>query len=107
METRANASRVSDDYHHISEQLNRAAEKINKTKLSISLQDKDKPSSHLSESDEENLTELGMYPYDDGKVQLKKVMCPTSSWDSCSGEEEGKYLMPRESPLKRSTTPTK
>ena len=33
----------SDDYHHISEHLQRAAAKINKTKLAITLQDKDKP----------------------------------------------------------------
>ena len=35
----------SDDYHHISEHLQRAAAKINKTKLAITLQDKDKPPS--------------------------------------------------------------
>ena len=35
----------SDDYHHISEHLQRAAAKINKTKLVITLQDKDKPPS--------------------------------------------------------------
>ena len=35
----------SDDYHHISEHLQRAAAKINKTKLPITLQDKDKPPS--------------------------------------------------------------
>ena len=32
----------SDDYHHISEHLQRAAAKINKSKLAITLQDKDK-----------------------------------------------------------------
>ena len=35
----------SDDYHHTSEHLQRAAAKINKTKLAITLQDKDKPPS--------------------------------------------------------------
>ena len=35
----------SDNYHHISEHLQRAAAKINKTKLAITLQDKDKPPS--------------------------------------------------------------
>ena len=35
----------SDDYHHISEHLQRAVAKINKTKLVITLQDKDKPPS--------------------------------------------------------------
>ena len=51
-----------DDYHHISEHLQRAAEKINKSKLPITLQDKDKPPSRLSESDEESVTDPGMYP---------------------------------------------
>ena len=65
----------SDDYHHISEHLHRAAEKINKTKLSIMLRDKDKPPppSHLSESDEEeSVTDPNIYPYNDGEVALKK-----------------------------------
>ena len=39
-----------DDYHHILEQLHRAAEKINKMKLSLVLQDKDKPTSCLTGS---------------------------------------------------------
>ena len=58
----------SDDYQHISEHLQRAAAKINKSKLAITLQDKDKPPSHLSESDEESITDPGMYPYNDGEV---------------------------------------
>ena len=64
----------SDDYHHISEHPQRAAAKINKTKLAITLQDKDKPPSHLSESDEETITDPDKYPYDDGEVIMKKVM---------------------------------
>ena len=64
----------SDDYHHISEHLQRAAAKINKTKLVITLQDKDKPPSRLSESDEESITDPDRYPYDDGEVIMKKVM---------------------------------
>ena len=62
----------SDDYHHISEHLQRAAAKINKSKLAITLQDKDKPPSHLSESDEESITDPGMYPYNDGEVAIKR-----------------------------------
>ena len=69
------------NYHHISEHLQRVAEKINKSKSAITLQDKDKPPSHLPESDEESVTDPGMYPYNDGEVALKKVMSPVP-WDS-------------------------
>ena len=69
----------SDDYHHISEHLQRAAAKINKTKLVITLQDKDKPPSRLSESDEESITDSDRYPYDDGEVIMKKGM-PPEQW---------------------------
>ena len=86
----------SDDYHHISEHLQRAAAKINKTKLAITLQDKDKPPSRLSESDEETITHLDKYPYDDGEVVMKRVM-PLEQWDSVS-DEEGEYLIPKEIP---------
>ena len=88
----------SDDYHHISEHLQWVAEEINKSKLSITLQDRDKPSSHLSESDDETPSDQGTVPYDDGEVILKKVMSPTN-WDStsCSGSgTEGEYLTPKE-----------
>ena len=88
----------SDDYHHISEHLQQAAEKIKKSKLSITLQDQDKPSSCLSESDEETPPDQGTVPYDDGEVVLKKVMSPTN-WDSTSGSgsgTEGEYLTPKE-----------
>ena len=86
----------SDDYHPISEHLQRAAAKINKTKLVITLQDKDKPPSQLSESDEETITDPDKYPYDDGEVIMKKVML-LEQWDSVPGEE-GEYLIPREIP---------
>ena len=92
----------SDDYHHISEHLQRAAAKINKTKLAITLQDKDKPPSRLSESDEESITDPDRYPYDDGEVIMKKVMSP-EQWGSTSGDE-GEYLIPRDSPLKTGIT---
>ena len=92
----------SDDYHHISEHLQRAAAKINKTKLAITLQDKDKLPSRLSESDEESVTDPDRYPYNDGEVIIKKVMSP-EQWGSTSGEE-GEYLIPRESPLKTGIT---
>ena len=92
----------SDDYHHISEHLQRAAAKINKTKLAITLQDKDKPPSRLSESDEESVTDPDRYPYNDGEVIMKKVMSP-EQWGSTSGKE-GEYLIPRESPLKTGIT---
>ena len=92
----------SDDYHHISEHLQKAAAKINKTKLAITLQDKDKPPSRLSESDEESVTDPDRYRYDDGEVIMKKVMSP-EQWGSTSGEE-GEYLIPRESPLKTGIT---
>ena len=88
----------SDDYHHISEHLQWAAEMINKSKLSITLQDQDKPSSHLSESDEETPPDQGTVPYDDSEVVLKKVMSPTN-WDSTSGlglGMKGEYLTPKE-----------
>ena len=42
---RGSSEMESDDYHHISEHLQRAAAKINKTKLAITFQDKDKPPS--------------------------------------------------------------
>ena len=86
----------SDDYHHISEHLQRAAAKINKTKLAITLQDKDKPPSRLSESDKETVMGPDKYPYDDGEVVMKKVM-PSEQWGSVLGEE-GEYLIPREIP---------
>ena len=86
----------SDDYHHISEHLQRAAVKINKTKLAITLQDKDKPPSRLSESDEKIVTNSDKYPYDDGEVAITKVM-PSEQWDSVS-VEEGEYLIPEEIP---------
>ena len=92
----------SDDYHHISEHLQRAAAKINKTKLAITLQDKDKPPSRLSESDEESVTDPSMYPYNDGEVVMKKVMSPVS-WGSTSGKE-GEYLLPKEPPLRTDIT---
>ena len=69
----------SDDYHHISEQLNRAANKINKTRLALDLQDRECQPSRLSESDEDNkLRPVQAYAYDDGEVALKKVMSPQS-----------------------------
>ena len=92
----------SDDYHHISEHLQRAATKINKTKLAITLQDKDKPPSRLSKSDEESITDQDRYPYDDGEVIMKKVMS-LEQWDSTSGDE-GEYLIPREPLLKPDIT---
>ena len=92
----------SDDYHHISEHLQRAAAKINKTKLVITLQDKDKPPSQLSESDEESITDPDRYPYDDGEVIMKKVMS-SEQWGSTSGDE-GEYLIPREPLLKPDIT---
>ena len=92
----------SDDYHHISEHLQRAAAKINKSKLAITLQDKDKPPSRLSESDEESITDPGMYPYNDGEVIMKKVMSPVP-WGLTAGKE-GEYLLPKEPPLKTDST---
>ena len=92
----------SNDYHHISEHLQRAAAKINKTKLAITLQDKDKPPSRLTESDEESVADPSMYPYNDGEVVMKKVMSPVP-WGSTSGEEE-EYLLPREPPLRTDIT---
>ena len=86
----------SDDYHHISEHLQRAAVKINKTKLAITLQDKDKPPSQLSESDEEIVTNSDKYPYDDGEVAIKKIM-PSEQWNLVS-VEEGEFLIPKEIP---------
>ena len=92
----------SDDYHHISEHLQRAAAKINKTKLAITLQDKDKPPSRLSESDEESVADPSMYPYNDTEVVMKKVMSLVP-WDLTSGEE-GEYLLLKEPPLRTDIT---
>ena len=68
----------SDDYHHISEQLNRAAKKINKNRLALDLQDREhRPPSWLSESDEDGkLKPMQVYAYDDGEVALKRVISP-------------------------------
>ena len=98
----ASSEMESDDYHHISEHLQRAAAKINKTKLAITLQDKDKPPSRLSESDEESVTDPSRYPYNDGEVVMKKIMSP-APWGSTLGKE-GEYLLPREPPLKTDIT---
>ena len=89
-------------WSHISEHLQRAAAKINKTKLAITLQDKDKPPSQLSESDEESITDPDKYPYDDGEVIMKKVMS-SEQWGLTSGDE-GEYLIPREPLLKPDIT---
>ena len=92
----------SDDYHNITEQLSMAAEKINKEKLSLELQDKDKPVSHLSESEEDSVSDSNVYPYDDGEVTFKKVLSPSeTNWDTPSLEEEDTYLVPvpEDSPL--------
>ena len=68
----------SDDYHHILEQLNRAANKINKTRLALDLQDRERqPPSRLSESDEDvKLKPVQAYAYDDGEVALKWAISP-------------------------------
>ena len=67
----------SNDYHHISEQLNRAANKINKTRLALDLQDRERQPSWLSESDEDvKLRPVQVYAYDDGEVSLKRVIPP-------------------------------
>ena len=96
-----------DDYHHISEQLHRAAEKINKTKLSLVLQDKDKPTSCLTKSEESSVNDPHVYPYNDGEVLLKQVIPPAeTNWDTPPVDEESTYLVPRDisSPIPETET---
>ena len=96
-----------DDYHHISKQLHRAVEKINKTKLSLVLQDKDKPTSCLTESEESSVNDPHVYPYNDGEVLLKQVIPPAeANWDTPPVDEESTYLVPRDisSPIPETET---
>ena len=86
----------SDDYHHISEQLSRAAEKINKNKLALDLQDKDKRPSCMSESDKD-CRQPHVYPYDDGEVTLRAVMSPDNSIEGSKTSSVDQYLTPRPS----------
>ena len=88
----------SDDYHHISEQLSRAAEKINKGKLALDLQDKDRHPSRLSESDEDSgPRQPHIYPYDDGEVMLKTVSSPQNSKGDPKPPSVDRYSTPRQS----------
>ena len=80
----------SDDYHHISEQLSRAAEKINKNKLALDLQDKDRRPSRMSESDED-CRQPHVYPYDDGEVTLRAVMSPDNSIEGSKTSSVDQY----------------
>ena len=86
----------SDDYHHISEPLSRATEKINKSKLALDLQDKDRCPSRMSESDED-CRQPHVYPYDDGEVTLKAVMSPDNSIEGSKTSPVDQYLTPRPS----------
>ena len=96
----------SDDYHHISEQLNRAAEKINKVRLIHNLQDREKPPSRLSESDEEAEFERPThYTYDDGEVALKVALPPQSPSES-EGITVEVGQTPKESPERFNLSPT-
>ena len=102
----------SDDYHHISEQLSRAAEKINKGKLALDLQDKDRHPSHLSESDEDSGPQQPhMYPYDDGEVMLTTVSSPQNSIGDPKFSSVDRYSTPKQSavslvPGQRESPPT-
>ena len=86
----------SDDYHHISEQLSRSAEKINKNKLALDLQDKDRCPSCMSESDED-CRQPYVYPYDDSEVTLRAVMSPDNSIEGSKTSSVDQYLTPRPS----------
>ncbi|MCG8625239.1 MAG: hypothetical protein MJE68_24980, partial [Proteobacteria bacterium] len=68
----------TDDYHHVSDQLHRAANKMNKARLALILQDRDRrPPPPVSESEEEDkIKPLQTYAYDDGEVALKKITSP-------------------------------
>ena len=88
----------SDDYHHISKQLSRAAEKINKGKLALDLQDKDRHPSHLSESDEDSgPRQPHIYPYNDGEVMLKTVSSPQNLIGDPKPPSVDRYSTPRQS----------
>ena len=86
----------SDDYHGVSKLLAKGAEKINKNKLALELQDRDRVSSYLSESDEDtsSRTPHGVRPYDDGEVSLKAVVSPDSSSLGSGSPPEEVYLTP-------------
>ena len=84
----------SDNYHHISEQLSQATEKININKLVLELQDKDRQLSRMSESNEDGI-QPQVYPYDDGEVKLKTIMSPGSSTGGSKTSSVDQYLTPK------------
>ena len=70
----------SDDYHGVSKLLAKGAAKINKSRLALELQDRNKSSSYLSESDEDISSQTPQTcPYDDGEVSLRAVASSDSS----------------------------
>ena len=86
----------SDDYHGVSRLLAKGAEKINKNKLALELQDKNRVSSYLSESEEDtsSRTPRAVRPYDDGEVSLKAVIPPDSTSSGSGSPPEEVYLTP-------------
>ena len=93
----ASSEMESDDYHRVSRLLTKQAEKINKGKLALDLQDRDRTPSYVSESEEDTSTHtLKARPYDDGEVSLRAVATSSSEATSVRSKSPSSevYLTP-------------
>ena len=99
----------SDDYHGVSKLLAKGAEKINKSKLSLELQDKNRVPSYLSESEEDTPSRSPheARPYDDGEVSLKAVIPPDNSSSGPGTPPEEVYLTPIQTARRPNTRESK
>ena len=85
----------SDDYHGVSKLLAKGAAKINKGRLALELQDRNKSYSYLSESDEDISSQTTQArPYNDGEVSLRAVVSSDSSSLRSKSPSEDVYLTP-------------
>ena len=87
----------SDDYHGVSKLLTERAAKINKSKLALDLQDRDRTPSYISESEEDTSSQtLKARPYDDGEVSLRAVASSSSDVASIRSKSPSSevYLTP-------------
>ena len=92
----------SDDYHGVSKLLAKGAAKINKGRLALELQDRNKSYSYLSESDEDISSQTTQArPYNDGEVSLRAVVSSDSSSFRSKSPSGDVYLTPTQ-PTERS-----
>ena len=87
----------SDDYHGVSKLLTERAAKINKGKLALDLQDRDRTPSYVSDSEDDTSSHtLKARPYDDGEVSLRAVASSSSDATSIRSKSPSSevYLTP-------------